>query len=106
MPDSPKNIRGVARVVFRANQATIEDELNQGWTAKSIYERHADKLASKISYPQFARYVRALRPEKPSRKAPAAASKVDHDTRRPLSRLNTDASALNLWKRPDISNTD
>lgn len=58
MVEPSRPVRGVARVAFLANQALIETELREGWTAKSIYQRHADKLADKISYPQFARYVR------------------------------------------------
>jgi Family of unknown function (DUF5338) len=50
----------LARVEFRALQPTIETELNAGWTAKAIYERHAEKLTN-ISYPQFVRYCRRLR---------------------------------------------
>jgi hypothetical protein len=53
-------MRGLARVAFRALQPTIEKELTEGWTAKSIYERHAEKLTA-ISYPQFARYCRSLK---------------------------------------------
>jgi hypothetical protein len=53
-------MRGLARVAFRAMQPTIEKELIEGWTAKAIYERHADKLTA-ISYPQFTRYCRRLK---------------------------------------------
>jgi hypothetical protein len=53
-------MRGLARVTFRALQPTIETELAAGWTAKAIYDRHADKLTT-ISYTQFARYCRQLK---------------------------------------------
>ena len=52
--------RGIARVTFIAHLAVIRSELEQGWTAKAIYERHPDKLGA-MSYPQFARYVRQLK---------------------------------------------
>jgi len=52
----PAAIRGLARVVFRANLATIRIELDQGWTAKAIFERHHAKLGA-MSYRQFCRYV-------------------------------------------------
>lgn len=48
-------------MAFIANLATIKTELAEGWTAKSIYDRLADKLAGRVSYPQFVRYVRQLR---------------------------------------------
>jgi hypothetical protein len=48
-----------ARVAFRVFQATIERELNEGHTAKTIYERYPDQPAS-ISYTQFVRYIREL----------------------------------------------
>jgi hypothetical protein len=56
----PRTIRGTARVTVIAHLAVIRTELEQGWTAKAIYDRHADKLAV-MSYPQFARYVRQLK---------------------------------------------
>lgn len=55
-----RTIRGIARVTFIAHLAVIRTELEQGWTAKAIYERHPDKLGA-MSYPQFARYVRQLK---------------------------------------------
>lgn len=60
-PEPEKKVRGLARVAFIANLAAIKTELAEGWTAKSIFDRHADKLAGKVSYPQFVRYVRQLR---------------------------------------------
>ena len=63
-------MRGLARVAFRALQTTIDTELKEGWTAKSIYDRHANKLTA-ISYPQFVRYCRLLKQPAPS--APADA---------------------------------
>jgi hypothetical protein len=50
-------------------------ELAEGYIAKLIFEKHADKLAGKISYPQFVRYVRPLReasplPTKPTQAIP------------------------------------
>jgi hypothetical protein len=49
-------IRGLARVTFRANADMVRDELEQGWTAKAIFERHRDKLGT-MSYRQFMRHI-------------------------------------------------
>lgn len=54
----------VARVIFRAHQELIQAELDQGWSALAIFERHREKLAS-ISYRQFVRYANSLRRGKP-----------------------------------------
>jgi len=69
-----KKVRGLGRVAFTANLPAIKRELAEGWTAKSIYDRHADKLAGKISYPQFVRYVRALRNASSYAEPPAPAA--------------------------------
>ncbi len=67
MTQEPEHrMRGLARVAFIANLVAIRTELAEGWTAKSIYDRHADKLAGRISYPQFVRYVRQLRETEPA----------------------------------------
>ena len=77
MVETPKRkVRGLGRVAFIANLPAIKTELAEGWTAKSIYDRHADKLAGKISYPQFIRYVRALRNAPSNAKPPAPAASV------------------------------
>ncbi len=60
-PSRQKKVRGSARVAFIAHLDTIASELRQGHTAQAVYERHQTKLASSISYQQFARYVRQLR---------------------------------------------
>lgn len=49
-------MRGHARVTFRAHIALIRTELEQGHTAKSIYERHKTKLGS-MSYRQLLRHI-------------------------------------------------
>jgi len=49
-------MRGLARVTFRANAAMIRTELEQGWTAKAIFERHHAKLGT-MSYRQFLRHI-------------------------------------------------
>lgn len=77
MIETPKGkVRGLGRVAFIANLAAIKSELAEGWTAKSIYDRHADKLAGKISYPQFVRYVRTLRTPPPYANPPGPAAAV------------------------------
>jgi hypothetical protein len=45
-------IRGLARVTFRANANVIRNELEQGWTAKAIFDRHHATLGT-MSYRQF-----------------------------------------------------
>ena len=52
----PRPVRGLARVTFRANAAMIRTELEQGWTAKAIFERHHAKLGT-MSYRQFLRHI-------------------------------------------------
>jgi hypothetical protein len=52
----PQPMRGLARVTFRANAAMIRTELEQGWTAKAIFERHHAKLGT-MSYRQFLRHI-------------------------------------------------
>lgn len=49
----------------------IRRELEQGWSAKAIFQRHADKLTA-ISYPQFLRYIHQLK----SGAAPGEANKT------------------------------
>ena len=62
MEETPRRkARGLSRVAFIAILPAIKTELAEGYTAKLIFEKHADKLAGKISYPQFVRYVRPLR---------------------------------------------
>jgi hypothetical protein len=58
----PRKPRGTARVAFRANLEIIRAELEQGWPARAIYDRHIATL-DVMSYRQFARYVSALRTE-------------------------------------------
>ena len=78
-PTNP-TIKASARVIFIANLALVRKELAEGWTAKALFERHADKFAGRISYPQFARYVRRLRedaaPASISGTAPSSRSRV------------------------------
>ena len=76
-----KKVRGTARVAFIANLATIRTELAEGWTAKSIYDRHANKLAGKVSYPQFVRYVRQLRETEPALPIGRASAPTPHQAR-------------------------
>jgi hypothetical protein len=52
----PQPMRGLARVTFRANAAMIRTELEQGWTAKAIFERHHAKFGT-MSYRQFLRHI-------------------------------------------------
>jgi hypothetical protein len=52
----PRPTRGLARVTFRANADTIRTELEQGWTAKAIFERHNARLGI-MSYRQFLRHI-------------------------------------------------
>ncbi len=52
--------RGIARVSFRANLETIRAELDQGWPAKAVFDRHIAGL-DVMSYRQFSRYVRQLK---------------------------------------------
>jgi hypothetical protein len=56
---SDENAEFPARVAFRAMQQTIETELKEGYSARSIYERHKADLAE-MSYRQFSRYVRKI----------------------------------------------
>ncbi len=49
-------LRGHARVTFRAHIALVRTELDQGHTAKAIYDRHKTKLGS-MSYRQFLRHI-------------------------------------------------
>ena len=66
MEETPRRkARGLGRVAFIAILPAIKTELAEGYTAKLIFEKHADKLAGKISYPQFVRYVRPLREASP-----------------------------------------
>src|SRR5689334_4473241 len=60
-----KPVRGAARVAFLAHLETIKDELAQGWTAKAVYQRLTPKLGEAISYAQFVRYCRDVRPDLP-----------------------------------------
>lgn len=60
-PRGERTAPGTARVAFIAHLDTIKAELEQGYTAQAIYERHKARLATAISYPQFTRYVRQLR---------------------------------------------
>ena len=70
-PPRRRTTPGIARVAFIAHVAVIRSELEQGWSAKAIYQRHADKFTA-ISYPQFVRYVRQLK----SGTAPGEANKA------------------------------
>ncbi len=66
MEQTPRRkARGLGRVAFIAILPAIKTELAEGYTAKLIFEKHADKLAGRISYPQFVRYVRPLRDASP-----------------------------------------
>ena len=49
-------LRGHARVTFRAHIALVRTELDQGYTAKAIFDRHNTKLGS-MSYRQFLRHI-------------------------------------------------
>ena len=49
-------LRGHARVTFRAHIALVRTELDQGHTAKAIFDRHNTKLGS-MSYRQFLRHI-------------------------------------------------
>ena len=49
-------LRGHARVTFRAHIALVRTELDQGYTAKAIFDRHNAKLGS-MSYRQFLRHI-------------------------------------------------
>ncbi len=49
-------LRGHARVTFRAHIALVRTELDQGHTAKAIFDRHKTKLGS-MSYRQFLRHI-------------------------------------------------
>jgi hypothetical protein len=60
-PPREKRARGTARVAFIAHLDTIVAALEQGYTARAIYQRHQTKLGNAISYPQFVRYVRQVR---------------------------------------------
>ena len=76
MEETPtRKARGLSRVAFIAILPAIKTELAEGYTAKLIFERHADKLAGKISYPQFVRYVRPLREASPLPTKPTPASR-------------------------------
>jgi len=75
MEETPRRkARGLGRVAFIAILPAIKTELAEGYTAKLIFEKHADKLAGKISYPQFVRYVRPLREASPLPIRPTPAS--------------------------------
>lgn len=50
----------VARVTFTANRELVRKAVEEGWSAKAIYEQNQPKLAS-ISYRQFVRYVNEMR---------------------------------------------
>lgn len=82
-PTTP-TIKASARVTFIANLAVVRKELAEGWTAKAIFERHADKLAGRISYPQFVRYVRQLRETEPAPPIGRASSSTPHQARSKL----------------------
>lgn len=58
--ESQRKRRGIARVSFRANLETIRAELDQGWPAKAVFDRHIAGL-DVMSYRQFSRYVRQLK---------------------------------------------
>lgn len=47
--------RGMARVVFLANEAKFRALIEAGYPLKEIYREHADALG--IGYPHFTRYV-------------------------------------------------
>ncbi len=75
MEETPRRkARGLGRVAFIAILPAIKTELAEGYTAKLIFEKHADKLAGKISYPQFVRYVRPLREASPLPTRPTSPS--------------------------------
>ena len=58
--ESQRKRRSIARVSFRANLETIRTELDQGWPAKAVFDRHIAGL-DVMSYRQFSRYVRQLK---------------------------------------------
>ncbi len=62
-PEDGASKHRIARVAFLAALETVKADLLAGWSARAIYERHANRFAGKVSYPQFARYVRKLREE-------------------------------------------
>jgi hypothetical protein len=49
-------MRGLARVAFRAKADTVRTELEQGWTAKAIFDRHQLEFGI-MSYRQFMRHI-------------------------------------------------
>lgn len=88
----PRPIRGLSRVTFRANRETVRDELEQGWTAKAIFERHRDKLGT-MSYRQFMRHILLeLGPD--VGRAAMARSPSPHDPPTPVLAVMTGASPL------------
>lgn len=56
-----KKVRGAGRVAFIAMMDTIKVELEQGHTARSIYNRHQDKFEGVLGYWQYCQYMRVLR---------------------------------------------
>lgn len=87
-----KKVRGLARVTFITNLDLIRRELEQGWTAQAIYDRHPELFGGAISYAHFARYAAQVRgglPISSRRKpksqplAPSAQREPDDDLPRP-----------------------
>lgn len=60
-----KTGHAVARVAFTANRAMVKQALDEGWSARAIYELNREKLAG-ISYRHFLRYVNEMRPPPPA----------------------------------------
>jgi hypothetical protein len=54
-------VLGSGRVVFIAMADTIKSELEQGHSARSIYDRYQTKFDDVLGYVQFCVYVRQLR---------------------------------------------
>src|ERR1700691_401008 len=56
-----KKTLGAGRVVFVSLMDTIKNELDQGYSARAIYQHHQNKFEGILGYGQFCLYVRQLR---------------------------------------------
>lgn len=61
----PRPRHRIGRVAFVSVAEQVKADLAAGWSARAIYGRLEKRLAGKISYQQFTRYVRRLQPAGP-----------------------------------------
>lgn len=100
--ESQRKRRGIARVSFRANLETIRAELDQGWPAKAVFDRHIAGL-DVMSYRQFSRYVRQLKDGSGFEEATKVVSAATGNTAASPSPLAAGSNAPHRSATPDGS---